>query len=165
MYDTAPRNNSASQPGPRFKVKASAADAPINLTFVDAPGNSDYSLSVSAEVHVVPEGLPWWWRTPPDSSAPITVKLHETYEGSLKMETSKRVRPSVEWARNEDGAPSGEDPSGRERERHIEVQSRRGRSEGKVWWGARENGSDWTGRSWEKQVALNAASSSLRLVL
>ena len=142
-----------------------AANAPINLTFVDAPSNSDYALLVSAEVHVIPEGLPWWWRAPPDSAAPITVKLHETYQGSLRLETSKWVRPSVEWDRNKDGTPSGEDPSERGRERHIEVQSGRGRSEGKVWWGAKESRSDWTGTSWEKHVVLRAAKSPIRLVL
>ncbi len=154
----------------KFEVKARAADAPINLTFVDAPSDSDYALSVEAEVHVIVPGLPWWWRwrspPDPDSSAPITVKLHETYEGSLKLETSKKVRPSVEWEQHEDGSPRGEDPSGHGRDRHVEVRTAMGSAEGNVWWGERKNVSEWTDAPWEKpHVLLKAATSPIRLIL
>nr|VWP01143.1 Nucleoside-diphosphate-sugar epimerase [Ganoderma boninense] len=173
IYDTTSRTSEAAQTNHtttrgRFDVKAQATDGFINLTFVDAPSDSDYALSVEAQVHVSPEGLPWWWCSPPDSSAPITVKMDETFEGWLKLETSKRVWPSVEWEKNGDGTPSGEDPSGQGRERRIEVQSGWGRAEGEVWWGGRNDLSGRTRRPRDKpHVALNlkAATSPIRLVL
>ena len=169
LYDAAPNDDAAAQTDltlAKFEVKAKTTDAPINLTFVDARSDSDYALLVDAQVHIDPPGLPWWWPSAPDSSAPIVVKLHETYEGTLKLETSKRVRPSVEWDKNEDGGPSGEDPSGRGRERHIGVMSVRGMAAGEVWWGVGKNPSEWTDRSrGMSRVSLKALTSPIRLVL
>ena len=165
LYDAAPQDDAATQTDlmlAKFEVKAKTTDAPINLTFVDAPSDSDYALLVDAQVHIDPPGLPWWWPSAPDSSAPIMVKPHETYEGTLKLETSKRVRPSVEWDKNEDGGPSGEDPSGRGRERHVGVKSGRGLAEGEVKWGVRKDLLEWTsGPRGKLHVSLNASTSSI----
>ena len=54
LYDTVVRDNSTRQEDTtraKFEVQAKASDAPINLSFVEAAQDSDYSLAVISDVH------------------------------------------------------------------------------------------------------------------
>ena len=62
LYDTVVRDNSTRQEDTaraKVEVQAKASDAPINLSFVEAAQDSDYSLAVISDVHGIVSELPW----------------------------------------------------------------------------------------------------------
>ncbi|KAG6887437.1 hypothetical protein C0995_015310 [Termitomyces sp. Mi166 len=92
---------SANESGGRFKVFARTSNAPLDLSFVEAPVDSVLSFDATT------------------SLGPATVSLHPTYEGSYTATTSFR-RPSI--LVNYDA----EDPAGKGRQRQVHSSINRG---------------------------------------
>ncbi|PFH47474.1 hypothetical protein AMATHDRAFT_67678 [Amanita thiersii Skay4041] len=95
--------------GGDFNVVASSSNSPLRLHFLDAPLNSKLALTA---------------RT---SNSPAQVTLHPTYEGGFQVSTSN-MRPNA-FAR------SGiEDPSGRGRQRDVQISRSWSQVTGSVSW-------------------------------
>ncbi|KAI0753380.1 hypothetical protein C8Q80DRAFT_1249886 [Daedaleopsis nitida] len=86
--------SNTSESGGTFHVVARSSNAPLTLTFVDAPADSTLSMTAST------------------SNAPAHVTVHKTFEGSFDLASSSGFRPEVEWA------PVG-DPAGHNRTRRV----------------------------------------------
>ncbi|KAG6830309.1 hypothetical protein H0H87_008532 [Tephrocybe sp. NHM501043] len=95
--------------GGGFKVAATTANAPLTLSFLDAPLDSVLNLTAGT------------------SAAPATVNLNESYEGSFSASTSL-VRPLVDFD------PDEEDPAGHGRKRKVRLFTRGSVMSGSVRW-------------------------------
>ncbi|KAI0740773.1 hypothetical protein C8Q76DRAFT_791175 [Earliella scabrosa] len=103
-------SNTSSNTHGKYTVNVRTANAPLHLTFVDAPVASALTL----DAHT--------------SNSPARVVLHKTYEGAFDLLTSMFFRPEVKWS-------PVEDPAGRGRQRDVRFSTiGRGQVRGLVAW-------------------------------
>ncbi len=109
-------SNTSSASEGNFHVVGRTSNAPLSLTFVDAPVDSSLSLAAST------------------SNSPARVVLHKTYEGTFDLASSLVFRPEVEWS-------PVNDPTERDRHRRVRLDATKGtRVHGGVSW--EEGGED-----------------------
>lgn len=82
-------------------MTARTSNAPLHLSFVDAP--VEHSLTLDAY----------------STNSPAEVTLHKTYEGKFDLASSPFIKPVVSWG--DDVDPKGQ---GRKRFVHVETDSR-----------------------------------------
>ncbi|OAX40230.1 hypothetical protein K503DRAFT_768789 [Rhizopogon vinicolor AM-OR11-026] len=100
--------STASGSGGEFRVDAQTANAPLTLTYVDSPLDSQLNSKAIT------------------LNAPATVHLHSAFEGSFSIGSSI-IGPSVEQHRVDD-------PAGEGRKRLITTSRSRGHIQGSVRW-------------------------------
>lgn len=94
----------------KYWASAHTANAPLHLSFVDAPVDSTLTL----DAHT--------------ANSPAEVSLHKTFEGKFELSSSVWFTPEVQWH-------PVDDPAKRERKRRVSVsQVGRGHVQGNVAW-------------------------------